>query len=184
MSKHCEIPSGLSHLVKKDIKDMEVAGRYDRVEDVVRLNPELMDIPTLAEEFYHRKQDKILEKKGVTEQERDSQFFITTSEVGIIPTIRDIAKKRNDPTANNEFFRYAIEASKFSQHYLSLSDKERRRFKDIVFGERLFDGLSWVLEKIESLDYDPGCWDELAFTDSNGSKYWDEINKSRKKWRR
>ncbi len=173
--------NGVRPTIKKDITDPETAGEYDPIEDIIHLNPELMEVSMIAEEFYHRKQDIFLRKKGITEEERNSQLYLTALEVGIIPRIRDIGRKKDNPEADYEFFRYVLEAHKFSRQYLSLSEEERKRFKEVVSGEKLFDGLAWVLEKLESSDYDPSCWERMAVDDSDGSKYWDEINESRRR---
>jgi len=169
-------------LVKTDLTDELVAGKYDPVEDVVHLNPELMSIATVAEEFYHRRQDKLLEAKGITTEERDGKLYLAALEIGIIPQIRDIAKAKGNSEADYEFFRYVIYARKFADEYLQSSDETRAKFTNAVGKEKLFDGISWVLKIIHSDDYKVDIWSEMAMKDSKGEAYWSIINDSRKEW--
>lgn len=173
-------------LIKYDIKSekdgsVEMAGQYDPVEDIVRLNPDLLDVPTIAEEFYHRKQLRILKSKGIPFDLRESQLYLTANEVGIIPRIRSIGKKHGTSEADYEFFRYLIEAKKFLREMKKAAVDERNQFLKAVEGEKLYDGLGWVL-KHQDLSFDE--LERIAVKDSSGKNYWKEIEKEGKEWTR
>lgn len=162
-----------------------VAGEYNSFEDKIHLNPELLSIAVIAEEFYHRKQDQVLRSKGLTQEEykENIELYNSACELGIIPIIREIEIRKNNPDADYNFWRYCMYAIKFTGHFMPLSDEAKKRFKNIVKGEPLFSGLSYVFKTIGSDSYDPECWQKMAVKDTEGKNYWGEIDQSRKEWR-
>lgn len=169
-------------VVVKDIKDPDTAGQYDRVEDKVHLNPELATTRTAAEEFYHRRQEMILRQRGISEEERDSQLYITAGEVGIIPQVRSIGLKKGEEDANYEFFRYMTEAYKFASNFIKASEEQRARFLEAVAGERMYSGLAWVFKKMGEAEYKEGDWMEMALADPTGDRHWEEVNEEALGW--
>lgn len=164
------------------------AARYMESSDTIVLDPNLADVSIVSEELWHRKQRQIINRLGLPYYTKeDDKFFVTNSaqELGIAPRTRGIAVRLNlEPQIHHQRYFYLL--GRLWNYNLRKYREESLGYFQALKGEKLFDGLAFVIEECFKTGFNlqDEYWERLAYSgdQERNNLFWEKVNKARKSW--